>query len=422
MKQTKEIKKSGIISMIFGLLIIGFFFQNSIQIFFTPFNYFDEIVSLLFLGIYLIQILKEEKILSIDLIFFAISTFCIFLGLYGNHISHAQSNFVFVIADIVSTFRFIYIYMGLKTLFNLTLNKKLMYTQIFYWLGLVLKLYVSIVFAFAILNLFININMSFDTRFGLRSFAFVFGTPGLVINQMTYALIFFTTYKKIISKKVNFYIGITLIIILLTLRARALLLVVGYFGMYFATVWTRSRHMKIKALIGGATLTLLGYSQFRYYFLLSDLTPRRRFVDGAIQLMRTYKPFGSGFATFGSSAAAQSYSEIYNVLGFTYLRGMGPMDQLFLNDNYFPMIFGQLGIIGAIFFLVLLYLFARDFLRNYFMNRNATSRVISGFIILDIFLSSVQSSYLAHYSVVALIFIGLFCLNALKNKNEIVGR
>lgn len=61
MKQTKEIKKSGIISMIFGLLIIGFFFQNSIQIFFTPFNYFDEIVSLLFLGIYLIQILKEEK-------------------------------------------------------------------------------------------------------------------------------------------------------------------------------------------------------------------------------------------------------------------------------------------------------------------------------------------------------------------------
>lgn len=414
MNKVKEKKGGFFISILFCIAMLILFFQNSLQLIFAPFNYFDEFISILFLMSYVIQLSYSKIILKSDAWLSALSAICIIIGLFGNYISKGQSSIFYIISDIVSTFRFLWLYIGLKSIYTYSFNRKLLYKRIFLFLGFILKVYVFFVFILGVVDLFVDLHMSYEVRYGLRSYAFVFGTPGLVINQMTYALVFFTAYREFLHKNTNAYIFMTLATITLTLRSRGFILVAAYFGLYWATVWTSSKHIKLKSIFGGSILIILGYSQFKYYFLADDFTPRRRFVNGAIQLVRMYNPFGSGFATFGSSSAAQNYSQIYYDIGFSVLRGMGPEDQLYLNDNYFPMIFGQLGLIGAILFIGILYYFAKDFLKNFFVNCSSTSKVITGFILSDIFLSSVQSSYLAHYSIVALIFVGMFCLNALK--------
>ncbi|MFD0898342.1 hypothetical protein [Loigolactobacillus binensis] len=414
MNRVREKNRSFFISVLVCIAVLILFFQNSLQTIFAPFNYFDEFISILFLTLYFIRLVYCKVISKSDLLFLVLSIICIIIGFIGNYISNGQSSFFYIISDIVSTFRFLWLYIGLKSRYSYSFNRILMYKKIFLFLGFIFKIYVVFVFTFGVINLFSNIHMSYEIRYGLRSYAFIFGTPGLVINQMTYVLIFLTAYKEFLGKNVNTYIFMTLATIIFTLRSRGFILVVVYFGLYWATVWTTNNHIKLKSIFGGIVLVILGYSQFKYYFLADDFTPRRRFVNGAIQLIHTYIPFGSGFATFGSSSAAQHYSQTYYDMGFSILRGMGPVDQLYLNDNYFPMIFGQLGLIGAVVFIYLLYYFAKDFLKTFFINCSSTSRVISGFILSDIFLSSIQSSYLAHYSVVALIFIGMFCLNALK--------
>lgn len=391
------------------------FFQNSLQVFFPLLNYFDEFLSLAFFALYILQTLSTQKAILSDLVLIFLSFVCILIGFVGNYLSKGQSSFFFQVSDVVSIFRFILLYIGLKNYYSLNYFK-INYRAVFKIIIPILKVYVLLLFTLSIVNIFKNINMSYDVRYGIRSFAFVFGTPGLVINQMTYALIFFTCYKINSSKlNVNIFIGLTLIIIAATLRARAFILIIVYVGLYFFSLILKSKHYKLKILIGSLVVTISGFSQFEYYFLNgSYITPRERFVTGAGILMKEYWPFGSGFGTFGSSAAAQNYSNIYYQLGFSSLRGLSPDNQLFLNDNYFPMIFGQLGILGGMIFVIILILFATSFVTNFFVNKCAGNKLISGFVIADIFLSSVQSSYLAHYSNVALIFIAMFCFGTLK--------
>ncbi|MGG5359053.1 hypothetical protein IGI57_002109 [Enterococcus sp. DIV0213j] len=80
------------------------------------------------------------------------------------------------------------------------------------------------------------------------------------------------------------------------------------------------------------------------------------------------------------------------------------------------MIFGQLGLIGGILFLIFLFNFAKNFVRQFaFLVPKA--KVISSFILFDMFFSSIQSSYLAHYSVVALLFIFMMLFNNKEMEN-----
>ena len=66
-------------------------------------------------------------------------------------------------------------------------------------------------------------------------------------------------------------------------------------------------------------------------------------------------PIGAGFATYGSSVAANQYSNLYYLYGFSNRWGMGKNDTGFLVDSYYPQIIAQTGFLGSALYGIFMY-------------------------------------------------------------------
>lgn len=71
-----------------------------------------------------------------------------------------------------------------------------------------------------------------------------------------------------------------------------------------------------------------------------------------LQVMKDYFPFGSGFGTFGSAAAAKEYSPLYYKYKIDDVWGLTPELPMFLADTFYPIVYSQFGFFGAILFLI----------------------------------------------------------------------
>ena len=120
-------------------------------------------------------------------------------------------------------------------------------------------------------------------------------------------------------------------------------------------------------------------------YLLNNASPRAILLKYAFVTANTYFPLGSGFATYGSSAAIRDYSALYYQYGFNQMDGMTEAHHPYLMDNYYQQIIGQLGYVGFILLLWFMYKIVKK--------------------ILDIKLINVRSAALMLYS--CLIFAGI---------------
>lgn len=396
-------------SLFLAFIILLLYFENYLQNIFHVVGYLDEAVALWGLAYFVIHIKGSDKRNGI-LVIFAI--FLIVFGVLCNVIFQLQPHKIAIIEDIISVFKFLFVYLG----FREYKRQHGVYTHdIVRTLMPIIKMHVLVLMICALINLVHDSGFaaagSDYIRYGLREFAFIYGTPGHVINQMTYSLLLFNVQDRKENKK---WSVVCLIIMAATLKTRAFMLILIYIVLWYLILYRKKKRLHTEIILVLLLVALAGYSQFEFYFL-DGITPRSRFISAAVQIVRTYFPFGIGFATFGSSGAAEYYSGMYYKLGWSNLRGMSPLSTEFLNDNYYPMIFAQFGVIGGGIFIFLIFQFCRTIWKT--IDRNsAITKFISLFYILDILLSSVQSSYLAHYSVVTLTMI--FCIFYLPNRER----
>lgn len=416
MKVNKKKLNINFYVIFFVILIQVLIFQNLLQQYIPILRYIDEILAIVLALKYCFNIILKKKITIREFILFVFCIVITFMGLLANYKYNIQPNKVAVYSDIVSIFKFYMVYIGLKNIssrFYNTINiKSIINISAFF-----AKIYLITLSIFAIINLFININMHYEIRYGLRAFSFIYGGAGHIVNHSSYLLIILCIQSGFFPKKNNLiFIIISLLLMISTLRARAFVLVVIFIILYYYLLIRKKNKLTFEVPIILSSILVSGYSQFEHYFLSGE-TPRSRFVNAAIELIKEYFPLGTGFGTFGSSAAADYYSPLYYRFDFHLKYGMGPSDPMYLNDNYFPMIFGQLGLIAGCMFMVFIFIVFRDIWYR-FKNSGQISRLVCLFYIFDTVFSSVQSSYLAHYSVVTLTFITIFLGGALKNKED----
>lgn len=67
-------------------------------------------------------------------------------------------------------------------------------------------------------------------------------------------------------------------------------------------------------------------------------------------ILKDYIPFGSGFASFATNAAAVHYSPLYYKYKLDEVWGLSPDNPMFLADAYYPTL-AQFGLVGIFFFL-----------------------------------------------------------------------
>lgn len=134
-----------------------------------------------------------------------------------------------------------------------------------------------------------------------------------------------------------------------------------------------------------------GVGQFVDYFL-SGLTPRSFIFQNSIAIAGEFFPFGAGAGTYGSAVAKLQYSELYNTLGFYSRWGLSETDGRFLNDNFWPMVVAQYGVIGM---AIIIPLYARIVSVAYRRwSLDSRKSIAAMMIVLNLALSTIGSAIL----------------------------
>ena len=399
-------------TVLFSLIVLMAFFENWLVDTIPIAGYFDEILALYLLMYCLVSGNRKANKHHDHMAIIAISLLIVVWGIACNFYAGIQKAPLPIIEDIMSIFKFLFVYYGLREFLQ---NKGLNTRAVLRFVMPIVKIYCAVLFVFAIANLFTNVGMHTEMRYGFRSFAFIYGVSGHIINQGTYFLVLLSAENEILQKKNTFWKMVAIFLMACTVKSRAFELIAVYFALYYFFIFRKKRRMGLEIGILGAVILLVGYSQFEYYFLREG-TPRQMLVAGAVKLVREYFPFGTGFGTYGSSAAAKYYSSLYSVLGFSNRYGMTADSPMFLNDNYLPMIFAQFGLIVAIVFIWVLYKYSKAVLTDEKRLITQRTKMITWFFLANVLLSSIQSSFLASYTVVD--FTIMFVLFFYPNRRE----
>ncbi len=137
----------------------------------------------------------------------------------------------------------------------------------------------------------------------------------------------------------------------------------------------------------------------------------------SFSVLNDYFPFGSGFASFGTSASSLSYSKIYYQYGLDYVWGLSPEYPEFITDTYYPSL-AQFGYVGIILFLLFwlvnikrLNILSKDikFTNNY---------LIGALLLCYIFIESVADAAFTNNRGVYAMFLFALVINDFQQKDE----
>lgn len=246
--------------------------------------------------------------------------------------------------------------------------------------SITIKIFFLIALLFCFLNQLKIVNMSQTTNNSIRDFQFFFGFP------VSFSIFALALFGIIVDKKISLfkqsYFWVCLILVISTLKAQSLFFITFF---VFLSILTNKRKSEIKI----RTIVVISFFSFfsvvpavLNYFHTSVYSPRQVLMSGGINLFKQYFPFGSGFATFGSTMASKNYSPIYLNFGYASLYGMGlDGNKSFLSDNFFAELIGELGLIGILIFGILSIVVARVFIVSK-LNKNLSSYCIAMFISL----------------------------------------
>ena len=337
------------------ICILLMIFENILMTYSPIFTYIDEAIVLSFFFLFIIKgkmiITKYEKRQIILILFILI------IGISSNLIESNNVKIQSVLIDIFSYIKIFLIYFSAINLINETESR-----IILKYLSKILKIFVLTVFLLGLLNLIIkNDIMTYDFRYGINSYRFLYENPGdLATVMLTIIIIFLADFQFNKTKENKFFILCSIITMILTIRAISLATVFIFAVLYCILILKRNK-IKFKYIfISSLVVIIIGFPQVKQY-LLNNETPRAQLIKYGIITANDYFPLGAGFAMYGSDIAAEDYSNLYYKYEFNNRYGLSKKQKYFLNDNFWPMIMGELGYIGVLLYIFLLYNMYKNF-------------------------------------------------------------
>lgn len=373
------------------------------------FDYGDELFAILgifsFINYYSRQIVwkQDKRIKTI----FSLLAIIVIIGWISTMKYKFQEDIIVNLLDSFSLVKLFFIFF-----LSIRILHKCDLTKILYIIFCIVRFYIVVGSIFCLINLFIDIGMSEEYRFGIRNFRFINSNSGDYASILLIALAILHLYTAKFGKGCYILRILTLLCLLSTLRGKAIGTAVTYvililFIKYYSNI-------SLKSLVALSMFGILGgYFQIKFYFL-DNVTARSLLLLNGITTANTYFPLGAGFSTYGSNMAKVHYSSLYTFYGFSEVYGMSEEEPLFLNDNFWPMIMGQFGWFSLlIYFLILLTLF-----KIVSKSIEGKQLKIAGFIIFFLLVySSVGGPIFLHYiGCVAIQTFAMMMALAYKNK------
>ncbi len=331
---------------IFYILILYLMtFQNLIQNYISIFQYIDEIIALFGVGLVVYKIIKNNlKLYKSDFIILSCLLILLIIGFIPIFIYHYQ-NIKAGIIDYFLIIKFFFAYLLSKIFFNYEeLNKKskIILKNI--------KAIVIILFVFSIANYLMDLFPS-EVRFGIKTNQLFYEHPTYLV---AICIFLFSNYVMFSKKILDVFNFILLIIMITTLRVKAIGIVVVTL---FLMIYVAKRNKKIllgKLIVIGVICVIIAYPQIKYYFIELDDNARKALLETSIEIANDYFPLGTGFGTFGSFESAESYSKVYELYEINNVWGLQKGNAFFVSDSFWPMILGQFGYMGCLIYCICL--------------------------------------------------------------------
>jgi hypothetical protein len=380
--------------LLFVLYIDAFWSVKGLQ-------YYDELLGLLalcYIALNLIVGVKREKFVN-DTFFMLLGT--VIIGLLANAIFRVQNNILDVFIDL---YTFVKPYAIFLACYILLKKKNVASSFVELWIP-------TIRFLSYIIIICLFIGFIFDTQLAY------YDKWALVKSIKTY--VFFSKYPSVLAVNMSSIAAILLLDYkkpknILSLSFLCISMIATQAGMGFISVFVLglllflfNNTKKLKwyhILLMIVTGTFVGYTEVREYLINTDAA-RYLLLYYGIKTAIHYIPFGSGFGTYGGSVAAKSYSKLYLEYGFSTRWGMGENENgFYLNDSYFPMIFGQFGFIGT-------FLYGRYYFKlfKYFNNNSIKNcRIALLYIFIIMMLSNLSQGGFS--STAGIIYLINICL------------
>lgn len=330
---------------IFYLFLFQSFLQNQWRIF----GYFDEILAACGLALGLMRLMKYPKVRKYSWGWpLALAMIC---GFMGNIAYQYQPSVIQELLAAYSNLKFWLMLVLGYTLFR-QLNIARNAQRIYFHVKIIIVLYMFLVLLDNVFGLFDS-----PIRYGFRSSVLFYEAPTAFAAYCAFLFVILLALKEYLAISLWWMIAV-LFLICSTLRSKSLAAACVFCLIYYFA-YIRKKKITLKTLLLFVPVGLLiAWNQISYYFF-SDIqsdSARYQLLITSIKIMKDHFPIGSGFGTFASYFSGVSYSGIYDLYGISNVNGLRPGATSFIADSFWPMVMGEFGAIGTIFFMVALWL------------------------------------------------------------------
>ena len=403
--------KALLFSFALFMLIMQVVIQESVGIV----KYYDEFITVVFILNLMLTAhkgIKKDIIIDLVLIFFIA-----LLGILGNIVNNVQSSYTAIITDLGNMFK-AFVSFAVVYMYFTRNDKRITNYYTFRYLNAFCRILVVPGVFLAAVNLVKDIGMHTEYVNGVRAFHYIFLRVGNLSFVCVSCLIIMTMAMQEMKKRERIvqtvFIVLTLLLLVSTLRARAIIFTIIYIIGYFHFVLGKKVKLRAWQVILVAAVGLyIGYPKLSLYFG-NDTAARGVLLRFGYKTAVKYFPLGAGFASYGTFAARQYWSPLYTTYNFNNYYGLDRKWGGFLTDDYWPAIMAEFGFFGAILMLILIIRITVTCITS--TSSNQIARFAAVFGITSMIISSFVSGSFFHTTSVLL--MTLIAMSATNKKLE----
>jgi hypothetical protein len=264
--------------------------------------------------------------------------------------------------------------------------------------NVIINIFKYLLYFFSVISI-ISIFQSLSAGASLREYSGLFRELGAFGSVMNISTIISISLYLITSKKIFLYLAMFFSIgVMMTILKKTMISNIFVWLFYFFYQSNTKNKLKlvfIFVLISFSSFFLIGEE------LSKDIDNNSSYLEGvgptehvrlgmfiaSFNIDTDYFPFGSGLGTFGSlSSIMGGYSIVHYDYGVAYIGSNSPEDIVrgshTLLDTYWPHIFGELGFLGTILFLIIwLFPFKKAF-RNFKVSDDPFVKGVSFYVLM----------------------------------------
>lgn len=341
-------------SLILALMIVGIAAEISLSGTISVISKYDEIVAII-VYLYLIYLFITSRMSKYTKKAIVIMALMTVVGLFGNFYWGIQTNTDAIFMDLGIMYKVFATFFASYEFFR---HNKINY-RVDNYLNCICKVFVLVGFLLALVNIVVDIGMHTEYIYGMRAFHFVMGRVGNLNAACVACIIVFLGHLNHLQedelKKQKWYIFMAIMLLMSTLRTRAFAFAVVYAFCYFVMIKRKSIKLKLRYVMPiGAIIAYVAYPKLQYYFVESTDTARSVLMRYGFATAKECFPIGAGFGSYGTHAAREYWTSLYDKYDFEQYYGLSQDYGVFLVDNYWPAIAGEFGFIGVILVIIML--------------------------------------------------------------------